>query len=1040
MLKIRWGLAGLLVMFTLMQWVSSMTVFAEGTTADTNSTTTWSQIEAFIQEKMKEGNIPGVAVSVVQGDQVVYEKGVGYADVEKQLPVGPETLFELGSTSKAFTALGILKLQEKGLVNLQDPVTKYLPWLTLQYKGKPVEVTLEQFYHHTSGVPFRTIADIPIASGDDALEQTARTLINEELDSLPGDRYNYATINYDVLGLVIAKVSGQSYEAFMRDEVLQPLHMNQTYLSRAEASQHGLAQGYKYEFLEPRPYDAPEYRGNVPAGYLISNAEDMATWLQTQLVLSTNGSSSALIRESHQPNLNVLPSIDGSYYAGGWFVKQHGGVKIFHDGGNPNFSSYIVLLPQEKWGVAVLANSNSAYTQTIAEGVLDLARGKQPAEDTTQEFIFNRVDQLSVILLSIMTPLFLLTCGMIVKKLIELIRKQRRFSGKPFMTAVQFGFFGVFLFGFYYVLNSVPNVFFNGMSWNFVEVWGPQSLLIGLSSTFIAVFALCIHFLLSAIFIKPDEKSFFSLVILSVASGLGNALIIFVINESFHYSNGYEAGLLAYFALGIAIYIIGQRLVRVKLIQLTNNEVYSKRLTMINKILNTSYQRFEEIENEKIYAGLNNDTELISNFANVLVTGLTNSVTLICCFVYLGMVNFYGMLTSVVVIALAAGLYTLVGQASKKIWEDTRNLQNTFFRLITAIVKGYKELNLHSGKRQDFRNDIYTCCEEYRDKRIEGDTKFANVFVIGELLFTIVIGIVAFIFPLIFSDIRTDVLRNYIFVFLYMTGPVHGIMNTVPTLIQMRISWERINGLIKQITLMESTRTGAKPVGHVETLEMKDVKFRYRSQNGETFSVGPINLTLRGGEITFITGGNGSGKSTLAKLMTGLYEADSGEIYINGETISRETLSQHYSAIFTDFHLFEKMYGIDYVKKQERISHYLKELQLDDKIEIVDGKFSTTQLSTGQRKRLALLVTYLEDRPILLFDEWAADQDASYREFFYMEILPQLRDENRCVIVISHDDRYFHTADRLIKVDLGRIVQNDDQRIARENVMTLSQA
>ena len=171
-------------------------------------------------------------------------------------------------------------------------------------------------------------------------------------------------------------------------------------------------------------------------------------------------------------------------------------------------------------------------------------------------------------------------------------------------------------------------------------------------------------------------------------------------------------------------------------------------------------------------------------------------------------------------------------------------------------------------------------------------------------------------------------------------------------------------------------------------------------------------------------GGNGSGKSTLAKLITGLYIPESGVVRINGNIVNddnREWYRQHFSVVFSDFFLFERLLGITNPNLNVQAQEYLQQLRLERKVRIENDKLSTTQLSQGQRKRLALLTAYLEDRPIYLFDEWAFDQDPTFREIFYRQILPNLKQRNKAVLVISHDDHYFDLADRIIKLDYGTI-------------------
>ena len=304
---------------------------------------------------------------------------------------------------------------------------------------------------------------------------------------------------------------------------------------------------------------------------------------------------------------------------------------------------------------------------------------------------------------------------------------------------------------------------------------------------------------------------------------------------------------------------------------------------------------------------------------------------------------------------------------------------------------------------------------------------FANAFIIGELLFTFVIGVIAFLFPVIFENMQTGILRNYIFIFLYMTGPVHAVLNSIPEIIRIRISFNRLNDFVKELDLPTEEKEVRESEDNIQgkfTLELKGIEYSYKNKSGDIFTVGSVDYRFNFGEITFITGGNWSGKSTLAKLITGLYVPDSGEILLDNHKIDEGELNQKFSAIFSDFYLFEKLYGIDYSSKEEQISSYLKILQMNDKLQIDNDAFSTTMLSTGQRKKLALLVSYLEERPIYLFDEWAADQDPEFKKFFYYNLLPGLRQRGKCVIAITHDDRYFHIADKIIKLDTGKVVND----------------
>ncbi len=220
-----------------------------------------------------------------------------------------------------------------------------------------------------------------------------------------------------------------------------------------------------------------------------------------------------------------------------------------------------------------------------------------------------------------------------------------------------------------------------------------------------------------------------------------------------------------------------------------------------------------------------------------------------------------------------------------------------------------------------------------------------------------------------------------------------------------------------------SYRNGVKPLGKYDD-NYGDRPMPPRNHEETGFLLGPISLSLRSGEITYIVSGNGSGKSTLAKLITGLYIPQSGSIDLDGTLITdhnREWYRQHFSAIFSDFHLFDRYLGFNHTSLDQDVERYLKQLQLDQKVQVRDGILSTTRLSQGQRKRLALRTAYLEDRPVYLFDEWTSDQEPLFRDLFYKEILVKLKERGKTVLVITHDDRYFHLADHIIKLEYGKV-------------------
>ncbi|GGA37414.1 hypothetical protein GCM10007416_07900 [Kroppenstedtia guangzhouensis] len=992
-----------------------------------------SKVQEFIQEQIEQADIPGLSVVIVQGNNTIYKHHFGHAD-EAGHPVTDKTLFELGSTSKAFTALALLRLEQEGKIELSDPVTKYIPWFEMEYEGKSASITLYQLLHHTSGIPEKSIGYLPVTSGRDALEKTVKAVMPLGLNREPGSRYEYATVNYDLLGLVIEKVSGQPFETYVQEQVLEQLGLFDTYPGRAFAPQADMATGYKRHFLQPSPYDAPDFKGNTPAGYFITNSNDMEKWLKLQLGVEQPKEFPAdLIHRSHQPDRRVAPSATGSSYASGWEVYQSGGGQLSHEGSNPNFSSYIGFRNEEQLGVAVMANINSDYTFHIGESLLNMMLDKE-----IQPILFDtykKVDQIATVLVSAVLILVLSLCGFFCHLLWQIFRRKRVFrvpTGKTWMQM----FLTISMFGLMvYALVRLPDLLFGGLPWSFLQVWAPGTVLLAAFMLGGAGGIYTLWTLVNLLFPKPRDKSYLTLIVLGLISGFGNAFLIFVINETFVRTNNLENGLLFYFGLGIVMYVFSQRFIRVRIVTYANELVYEKRMDLTDKLLHTPYHKLESLEQGRIEATLNNDTEVISRSLNLLVTAGTSLLTLLFCFLYLGVMNLYAFLISLVIILVTVGLYWVIGRQADKVWNETRDIQNVYFRLIQDLRHGFKELRLHRGKRQEFREVMNESCDNYRGKRTEGDLKFANVFVVGELLFVIVIGVVAFVFPEIFKNIPKETIHNYVLVFLYMTGPVNELLNGIPQLVLVRISWKRIQEMIRSVADLETDEETAAMSPILEEpvrLQLKGVGYEYKNSAGDStgFGVGPIDFEFNAGEIVFITGGNGSGKSTLAKLITGLYKPDVGEILLNGRKVTLEELNQCYSAILSDFHLFDRLYGIETKGHEAEIDQYLDLLRLRDKVGVENGYFTTTQLSTGQKKRLALLVTFLENRPIFLFDEWAADQDPDYRSFFYQELLPQMREKGKCIIAITHDDHYFHLADKRIKMDMGQIqlIQTEEAR------------
>ncbi|MGE7690447.1 serine hydrolase domain-containing protein [Lysinibacillus sp. NPDC097214] len=442
--------------------------------ADANEKT--QKIDQFVQEQKEISKIPGISIVIVEKGKTVYEKGFGYADVQSKTPVTANTLFELGSTSKAFTGLAILKLEKEGLLKRSDDVRKYIPWLKLEYNGEPQSISINQLLYHTSGIATNTISTIPKSNERNALELTVKKLLDQPLNRQPGSSFEYATVNYDVLGLVIEKVSKQSFDMYIKQQILEPISMNDSFVGLHQVKSNEMASGYKIGLMREQEYTPPIYRGNVPAGYVISNTNDIAKWLKLQLGNSQISSiENKMIQESHIPDQSVEPFDKDTYYASGWGVmgkedKQY----ISHAGNNPTFSSYFIMQPDEQLGVAVLSNMNSSYTTAIGQSVMDLWEGK--TVNTIHSDNFQNLDKTVSLICVIVVGFGMFLSIQLLKSLKKVIKKQRIIVVLNMKRALLLVIHSLSVATIFALIMMFPKILSGGSNWEFIKVWGPTSI------------------------------------------------------------------------------------------------------------------------------------------------------------------------------------------------------------------------------------------------------------------------------------------------------------------------------------------------------------------------------------------------------------------------------------------------------------------------------------------------------------------------------------------------------------------------------------
>ena len=455
------------------------------------------QVRTLLIQEMRRANIPGLSIAVVHRGETLYLAGFGFSDVASGTRADSNTLYQLASNSKAFTALGVLLLQEQGAIDLGEPITTYLPWLTVRYENISTAPTVEHFMHHTSGVPSKTIADIAIDDKPGAIERAVRTLVGTELVRKPGSAYEYATINYDVLGLLIEQVTGQTYEQFITEEILSPMGLSDTH-ALDDYDSRAMATGYKTGFGVPIAYRAPDYDGNKPAGYLISCAADMAKWLNGQLGTSTESAlNQSLIKASHIPNLTVEPFGDGLYYSAGWITDANQ-TMVMHTGSNPNYSSNILFLPEEELGVAILCNTNATIAQASAVKILYLL-SKDGGVSPEGFDLHGAIDLIACLVLAGA----LLCCSISILKQVALwreVRSGQRSFRRNALGGIRIAVLVAAAATLCVFVTLLPKLLFSGMDWTFLFVWYAPSLKMAIYCLYTAIGLACFHLCTKAVF------------------------------------------------------------------------------------------------------------------------------------------------------------------------------------------------------------------------------------------------------------------------------------------------------------------------------------------------------------------------------------------------------------------------------------------------------------------------------------------------------------------------------------------------------------
>jgi len=362
-----------------------------------------------------------------------------------------------------------------------------------------------------------------------------------------------------------------------------------------------------------------------------------------------------------------------------------------------------------------------------------------------------------------------------------------------------------------------------------------------------------------------------------------------------------------------------------------------------------------------------------------------------------------------------------------------RNLEKHLFgllqeysRSLNDLILGHKELKVNHLKQIDLQKKQKEILEEFSSLIPSYMVQVENVQFYTKIINYALLGFLVFVLPALIGWTQQQSLQIAIIV-MFVMMPLQKITMQWSALPFINEAIDKIIGLeenLEKYIIEEETHKTMTPLTFQEQIELKNITFTYVDNAGvRGYSLGPINLSLIKGEILFIVGGNGSGKSTLLKVLTGLYHHSDGEILVDGSSVKGtqiESYRELFAALYTDHFLSQELLGVEKVNKA-KVKRLLKLFQLSEKTKIVGNRFTNINLSTGQKKRLAMVTAFLENKEVYIFDEVAADQDPGHRKLFYNFILPDIKLAGKTCIVVSHDDHYFHTADRILEMKKGKL-------------------
>jgi putative pyoverdin transport system ATP-binding/permease protein len=525
------------------------------------------------------------------------------------------------------------------------------------------------------------------------------------------------------------------------------------------------------------------------------------------------------------------------------------------------------------------------------------------------------------------------------------------------------------------------------------------------------------------------------LVFMSGIGGVSNASILAAINAGVQDSaGGQKPGLWAasLFLVALFLFMKSQQFVTITTTAEIEGIIHKIRLRLMDQIRRSELLEMERIGRARIVAAITSDTAILTQASNMLAFTVQGAVLIAFVSVYVAYLSLVAFALTVVIVGGAAMIFHSKNRRLSAQKAESAAWERRLFDRLVDFLDGFKEVRLNRARSSDLFDDAAEVSKTAANIKIRTQAETFKMIVMSQISMYVLLGAVVFVAPNLSDTLGGASISKTTTALLFVVGACFGLVQSIPILLNANAAADRIVRLETALaaTLGDAEYREIVAPKQFDKIEMRNIVFRYVDKFSDTtFQIGPIDFTLQSGELIFITGGNGSGKSTFLRVLAGLYAPDSGEVLLDGQRISDETRDRYrglMSAIFFDYHLFQRLYGIPEPDPTE-LDRLLNVFKLEDKTGLSrEGEFRTLDLSGGQRRRLALIVTLLEKRPIIILDEWTAEQDPEFRRKFYDELLPDMMRAGATVVVITHDDRYLdelHLPARRIRMDEGRIVE-----------------